>query len=605
MTANPTPVSGRFTLYASSRGSAAARDIRELLEYGLKGLGVETALRDERGGFDPASDWHVVVAPHEFFHIGAGVLLKRGAKPSNLILLNVEPVHSDLFMLCEPLLPAAKRIWDTDRLNCAALSGRGLRAGFLPLGYSAGCRLFRPVRERRELDVLFIGARTQRRERFFAAASRRLSRHRCCVRLLDDRASPDSPVHRAKIALNIHPAQAMAQDWPWLALRGFGQGAMVLTEPCADLSPMISGRDYIEATLDEIPDRIDRLISSGWERVARSGARTYSEECRLEPALALLLEDLRAPRARPAGLLRQPAARPRTETVAAGGSSWSRPLVTVAVTLYNYEKHIRECLDSVREQTLKELDLVVVDDCSTDRSLETTRDWLRHRGGRFSQWTLLRHGKNAGLAASRNAGFRAARSPYVFVLDADNLLYPPCLERLAAALQGSNAGFAYCMLAKFGEESGLMNTRSWDPREIRNGMSMDAMALVRKTSWRRLGGYQPQEVQGREDYDFYLRLAEVKGWGAFVPETLAAYRVHLRSMLHSQTGPGLWRLQEHFKRSHGVDFASDRRPRDLMAMEVYGAFRPPAGFRRPGSAKSRRRRSAALSMLRELQEDLF
>jgi glycosyltransferase involved in cell wall biosynthesis len=210
--------------------------------------------------------------------------------------------------------------------------------------------------------------------------------------------------------------------------------------------------------------------------------------------------------------------------------------LTVVISLYDYAEFIAATLDSVKAQTLKALDLVVVDDCSTDDSAGVAREWLEVNGSRFGRSLLLRNDENQGLGTTRNNAFWFARTEFVFVLDADNLLYPRCLERLLAALRNSGAAFAYCYLEKFGGVQELGNLLSWDARLLHLGNMTDAMVLHRKKTWKEAGGYsEDMPVNGWEDYDLWFKIANVGGSGVRVPEILARYRVHPDSMLHRET----------------------------------------------------------------------
>jgi glycosyltransferase involved in cell wall biosynthesis len=226
------------------------------------------------------------------------------------------------------------------------------------------------------------------------------------------------------------------------------------------------------------------------------------------------------------------------------------PLTTVAISLYNYEDYIIPCLDSVKSQTISDLDLIVVDDGSSDNSLRVVEDWLVEYQNRFMNYLLLRHRFNRGLAKSRNTAFFNARTEYVFVLDADNLLYPRCLEGLVAALQNCAASFAYCYLEKFGDVSGLLNTRPWNPATLQHDNTIDAMVLLRKSVWEQVGGYSSLEVMGWEDFDLWFKIARNKGWGILVPEVLARYRVHQGSMLQTITNPNAEKLWAYLRSSY-------------------------------------------------------
>lgn len=209
--------------------------------------------------------------------------------------------------------------------------------------------------------------------------------------------------------------------------------------------------------------------------------------------------------------------------------------VTVAVPLYNYAHTVVETLDSVRAQTLLDLDLVIVDDGSTDRSLETAVGWARANADRFNRLMVIRNHANAGLGFTRNAAFAAAETPYVLPLDADNLLRPACCEALLAAMRQSGAAFAYPVIQEFGGRAGQIGAVPYDPSRLVGGNYIDAMALVARSAWSAAGGYAQMRL-GWEDYDFWCRVAEAGLFGyAMGGAPLADYRVHEASMLAQVT----------------------------------------------------------------------
>lgn len=218
------------------------------------------------------------------------------------------------------------------------------------------------------------------------------------------------------------------------------------------------------------------------------------------------------------------------------GHGRGRAEVTVAVSLYNYARYVGVALDSVAAQTLNAIDLVVVDDASTDGGEDRAARWLRRHGRRFARATLYRRRANAGLAAARNLALAAARSRAFFVLDADNALYPRCLERLLDALAAApEAAFAYPLIETFGDSRGVMGTALWNRGRLAAGNYIDAMAMIRTARLRAVGGYRRLSVPGWEDYDLWCRFAE-RGWrGVRVPELLARYRTHGGSMLNTTT----------------------------------------------------------------------
>ncbi len=224
---------------------------------------------------------------------------------------------------------------------------------------------------------------------------------------------------------------------------------------------------------------------------------------------------------------------PSTETVFAS-DKLGEAAVTVVIPLYNYAGFIVEALESVRCQTLSPLDLIVVDDASTDESLTIAREWAVRNMDRFNRLLVLRNATNAGLAHTRNAGFDAAETPYVLPLDADNVLLPDCCARTLEVVRGSRASFAYPGIQYFGTKDHEIGLAAFSPMRLAGGNYIDAMALVAKSAWVAVGGYVHIE-HGWEDYDFWCRFAERGLLGVKVPEVLAEYRVHGGSMLHTAT----------------------------------------------------------------------
>jgi hypothetical protein len=207
--------------------------------------------------------------------------------------------------------------------------------------------------------------------------------------------------------------------------------------------------------------------------------------------------------------------------------------VTAVVPVHNHEEFVAECLESVLGSTGIVPEVVVIDDASTDDSAGRVREFMRRHPE--LPLTLVSLPVNQGLPAVRNEGFRRARSDYVFLLDVDNLVYPRALARLRAALDESDAGFAYCIIEQFGDVRGLVSKQPWDPRLIVQFNYIDAMSMIRRSTWEQVGGYvhgaDADVLYGWEDWDFWLSCAEHRIRGEFVPEILARYRRRETSMI--------------------------------------------------------------------------
>ncbi|MFM2302984.1 MAG: hypothetical protein RLZZ135_387, partial [Cyanobacteriota bacterium] len=155
----------------------------------------------------------------------------------------------------------------------------------------------------------------------------------------------------------------------------------------------------------------------------------------------------------------------------------------------------------------------------------------------------------------RNCGLKLARAPFVFILDADNWIYPNCLDTLYQAINTSGCAAVYGIINRFntdtGKGAGLISFYEWDVRELLNGPYIDAMAMFKKDILLQIGGYSTELMliawSGWEDYDIWLNLAQ-SGYNAkLIPQILSAYRVHPNSMINT-TNSYTNILAQHFRK---------------------------------------------------------
>jgi glycosyltransferase involved in cell wall biosynthesis len=105
--------------------------------------------------------------------------------------------------------------------------------------------------------------------------------------------------------------------------------------------------------------------------------------------------------------------------------------ISVIIPVYNVEPYIERCLLSALDQTYQDLEIILVDDCSQDRSLEIAGKVISdHR--RSHRVRILKHSQNRGPAAARNTGIEASTGEYVYFLDSDDEITPDCIERFAS-----------------------------------------------------------------------------------------------------------------------------------------------------------------------------
>nr|MBA2742716.1 glycosyltransferase family 2 protein [Chthoniobacterales bacterium] len=246
------------------------------------------------------------------------------------------------------------------------------------------------------------------------------------------------------------------------------------------------------------------------------------------------------------------------------------PKLSVLITLYNYAQHIEECVASVArgaEELDAALEVVIVNDGSTDSSLPRALDCLRR-----SQLPIRLVDKrfNTGLADARNMALRIARAPYVFMLDADNLIYRQALRQLLDVITEGDCAAAYSMLCRFrgniSNRVGLLSYFDFDPQILVQYPYIDAMAMFSRDALLELGGYDNQLSQigwfGWEDYDMWLKYARCGLPVCFVPNILCLYRHHETSMINT-TNLFESDLVHHFMIRHG-DLLNQFEPRTTV-----------------------------------------
>ena len=395
----------------------------------------------------------------------------------------------------------------------------------------------------------------------------------------------------AQLLLNLHRAQSASMEWVRF-LESASNGCVMVSEPCLDHDPLVPGEHFLAASAEGLPHVANRLLDDpdrlrsirlaaydyvrdqlpmrhGAELLAALAAATLERAPTGPPARTAASDAARSPLPPRAPALTPPppdgmhtlgkvvralsvetrdlhravdevAHRVRTgqpssvEIVAATPAyDAAAPRVSVIVTVCDYAREVRDALGGVAASRYSDLELLVLDDASSDGSDEAVADLLEAHP--WLPAMLLRQPVNRGLARSRNTLLEHARGEYVFVLDADNGIYPSALAKLVAALDSdTHATFAYPMIGLFrdGRPEALLSALPWEPERLRSGNYIDAMALIRREHLVELGGYTTEpRLTGWEDFHLWCSCAEAGRYGILVPQVLAWYRRTAHSML--------------------------------------------------------------------------
>jgi glycosyltransferase involved in cell wall biosynthesis len=220
------------------------------------------------------------------------------------------------------------------------------------------------------------------------------------------------------------------------------------------------------------------------------------------------------------------------------------PLVSVIIPAYNAEKTILKTIDSVLNQTYKNIEIIVVDDGSSDQ----TAKLVKQIADRDKKVILLQQ-INSGVARARNLAIEKSRGKFIAPIDADDLWFPEKIEKQIRCMlhSPSSVGLVYAWSVYIDEKEriiGEYQTLILEKMHSLNGYVLPALIyrnflnnasnpLIRRDCFELINGYdarlKQQNAQGCEDLDLYLRIAEHYEFRV-VPEFLIGYRQIFESM---------------------------------------------------------------------------
>ena len=213
---------------------------------------------------------------------------------------------------------------------------------------------------------------------------------------------------------------------------------------------------------------------------------------------------------------------------ALSSDTWSEgPLVSVVMVAYNASRYIAQSIESVLNQTMQSLELVVVDDGSTDGTRTLVMEYSRrdHRVRYIAQ-------HHSGITVARNRACEAARGSFIAVLDADDIAKDRRLELQVQYLtKHDDVGLVAAPVELIDEEGYVLGIlQHLSPKADVNialaqfNCIVHSTVMFRTSLWCQLGGYRDY-FQAAEDYDFFLRLSEHMRI-ALLPDVVCQFRIH-------------------------------------------------------------------------------
>ena len=251
------------------------------------------------------------------------------------------------------------------------------------------------------------------------------------------------------------------------------------------------------------------------------------------------------------------------------------PLVSIVIPTYNHAPMLQRALATVVEQTFQNWNAIVVNNFSTDNTLEVVTAFNDPR----IQCVNFRN--NGVIGASRNEGISLATGKYVAFLDSDDTWFPTKLEQCVEILESGSD--LVCHAEYWIDESGKSRLVAYGPSEaathhnlIYNGNRISTSATVVRTALlKEVHGFDVSpELISTEDYDLWIRLAAKSDKFAFISEPLGEYHRHdnnVSANIEKHLAAELALLEKHFSANTRFENMIARRRRRALA--YYGAGR--------------------------------
>lgn len=195
--------------------------------------------------------------------------------------------------------------------------------------------------------------------------------------------------------------------------------------------------------------------------------------------------------------------------------------VSIIMPCYNDGKYIEEAVQSILNQTYENIELIIVDDGSTDKETKQILSSLEE-----NVKIKLLHTQHRGPARARNIGIEYAQGTYIMPVDSDDTIASSYIEKAVSVLSHHpQIGVIYCYADLFGEKTGRWDLPEYSFEQMLRENIVFVSALFRKEDWVRAGGFSEQFIYGLEDYDFWLSILELGRDIYQIPEVLFHYRI--------------------------------------------------------------------------------
>ena len=208
------------------------------------------------------------------------------------------------------------------------------------------------------------------------------------------------------------------------------------------------------------------------------------------------------------------------------------PFISVVIPCYNDGAYLPETISKLKEQSYTNFEIIVVNDGSTDSATLVVLDQLSSKG-----ITIL-HKENGRMSSARNYGVKHAKGSIIAALDADDYFDPSFFEKAIKILDAKpEVAVVTSHIQLFGDFKQVARPRGGNAFNFLFSSECPACAIVRKSCWEEVGGYDENMKMGYEDWEFYIRITKLGWFVEVIQEKLLYYRQTAGSTHKNDTIP--------------------------------------------------------------------
>lgn len=230
----------------------------------------------------------------------------------------------------------------------------------------------------------------------------------------------------------------------------------------------------------------------------------------------------------------------------------SEPIITIIVPIYNMEDYLKKCLESLIIQTYANIEILCIDDCSTDKSVQIVEKFVQ----KDRRIKLIKHNINKGLGGARNTGLANTQGEYILFVDSDDFIHPTMVEKLYLDLIKNEADMSFCDIKLYENDDTIYDYKPFHDTRLASQKlffpqeRLEPFTNIWPSAWNKL--YKTSIIRNNrlnyfeniyyEDHSFYYNYLLNCKRVSYLPESLYFYRHNRPNSIMKEISPRIFEI---------------------------------------------------------------